>query len=75
MLEPVLLLLVNELTFRIERPQLGNGTDPRRVVGRYGGTLEALVKDARTETEAFGVVCGVEDFALDLGALVGPKRA
>lgn len=52
--------------FGVEASQLTNCSYPRRVVGSDGGTLEALVQDARSETDAFGVVRGVEDFALDL---------
>jgi len=55
--------------FRVEFSQLANCSYPRGVVGRDRGTFEALVKDARTETEAFGVVGGVEDVALDLRLL------
>jgi len=66
MLQPVLLLLIDNLVLRVQAAQLGDRSYPRRVVGGDCGTLEALVKDARSETEAFGVVCGVEDLALNL---------
>lgn len=51
---------------RVQASQLSSCTNSRRVVGCDRGSLEALVEDARTKPESFGVVCGVEDLALDL---------
>ena len=73
-LQPVFLLLVDDLVVRVETAQLADGAYPRRVVGCNCGPLEALVQDARSETEALGVVCGVEDFALDLTVSADRRR-
>ena len=66
MLQPVFLLFVDNLVFGVQAAQLADGSYPRWVVGCDGGALEALVEDARSQTKAFGVVCGVEDLALNL---------
>lgn len=74
MLEPVFLGLVYDLVLRVQAAQLADGADTRRIVRGDRGALEALVKDARSEAEAFGVVCGVEDLALDLCMLESRHR-
>jgi hypothetical protein len=73
MLEPVFFILIDNLVLGVETTQLGNGSYPRGVVGCDCGTLEALVEDARSEADAFGVVGCAEDFTLDLGTLGKPK--
>lgn len=50
----------------VQASQLSGGTNSRWVVRCDRRTLQALVEDARAQSQSFGVVCGAEDFALDL---------
>lgn len=69
MLDPVFFVLVDECILAVQRPQLSDGADAGRVVGGDRGSLEALVQDTGSKTQALGVVGGVEDAALGLRML------
>ena len=69
MLNPVFLLLIDYLKFRVELAQLRDCAYPWRIVRSDRGALEALVEDATAQPEALRVVGRVEDAALDLAEL------
>lgn len=69
-LDPVFLLLVNDVVFGVQLAQLLDGADARRVVRGDGLALEALVQDAGTQTDARGVEGRVEDARLGLDGAV-----
>jgi hypothetical protein len=62
-LKPVLLIVVQKLILRIQRPKLSDCAYPRWVVGGDCSTLEALAHNMGSNADALGVVCGVEDAA------------
>lgn len=67
MLDPLLLLLVDDGVLGVQRPQLLDGADARRVVRRHLFALQALAQDPRAHPQPRGIVSCEEDAGLRLG--------
>jgi hypothetical protein len=69
MLQPILLLITQNLSLRVQRPQLWYRTDSRRVIGCYGFATEARGQNRGPEAEGAGVVGCAEDLGRELGGV------
>jgi hypothetical protein len=67
MLQPILLLIRQNLSLRVQRPQLWYRTDSRWVVRCDGFAAEARGQDRGPEAEGAGVVGCAEDLGGELG--------